>query len=93
VTRAAEDARRLGFAGKLCIHPRQVGPAARGFAPSSAAYSWAQRVIDAAASAQGAAVRVDGEMVDRPRLARAETILERHRQLTAGGVLTGRGTN
>lgn len=93
VTSDAQHARRLGFAGKLCIHPRQVGPAERGLAPSAAEYSWAQRVIDAAASSQGAAVRVDGEMVDKPRLARAQTIVERHRQLTATGVLTDHGRN
>jgi citrate lyase beta subunit len=80
VTRDAEDGRQLGFAGKLCIHPRQVGPSARGFAPSAAEYSWARHVIDAAAASQGAAVRVDGEMIDRPRLARARAIWERHQQ-------------
>jgi citrate lyase subunit beta/citryl-CoA lyase len=84
VTRDAAYARRLGFAGKLCIHPRQIGPAARGFAPSSAEYSWAQQVIDAAGGSEGAAVRVGGEMIDRPRLARARTIIERHRQLANG---------
>jgi citrate lyase subunit beta / citryl-CoA lyase len=83
VTRDAENGRRLGFAGKLCIHPRQVGPAARGFAPSAADYSWAQRVIEAAAASNGAAVRVDGEMIDKPRLARARSIAERHRTLAA----------
>lgn len=93
VTRDAEYGRRLGFAGKLCIHPRQVGPAARGLAPSAAEYSWAQRVIDAAAGSHGAAVRVDGEMIDRPRLARAETIVDRHRQLAAFGDLTGHREN
>jgi citrate lyase subunit beta/citryl-CoA lyase len=83
VTVDAENGRRLGFAGKLCIHPRQVGPAARGFAPSGADYSWAQRVIETAAASDGAAVRVDGEMIDKPRLARARSIAERHRRLAA----------
>ena len=41
----------------------------------------------------GAAVRVDGEMIDRPRLARAETIVDRHRQLAAFGDLTGHREN
>ena len=82
VTRDAEDGRQLGFAGKLCIHPRQIRPSARGFAPSAAEYSWARHVIDAAAASQGAAVRVDGEMIDRPRLMRARAIWERHQQFS-----------
>ena len=40
-------ARRLGFGGKLCIHPRQVEPVRRHFAPSEAEIDWARRVIAA----------------------------------------------
>jgi citrate lyase subunit beta/citryl-CoA lyase len=68
-------ARRLGFGGKLCIHPKQVGPVNVGMAPSEAERAWARRVIDAAATAGGAAVAVDGKMVDKPVLLRAEAIL------------------
>ena len=68
-------ARRLGFAGKLCIHPKQVGPVNAGMAPSAAERAWAQRVLAAAAAAGGAAVAVDGKMVDKPVLLRAEAIL------------------
>ncbi|MEV6830991.1 CoA ester lyase [Amycolatopsis sp. NPDC051102] len=64
-------ARRLGFGGKLCIHPRQVAPARAAFAPTEAELDWARRVVTA-----GAAVSVvDGRMVDRPVLARARRIL------------------
>jgi citrate lyase beta subunit len=83
VIRDAENARRLGFAGKLCIHPRQAVPAARGFAPSASAYAWAQQVIEVAAASNGGAVRVDGEMIDTPRLARARSIAERRRRFAA----------
>lgn len=68
-------ARRLGFAGKLCIHPKQVAPVNAGMAPSAAERAWAQRVLAAAAASGGAAVAVDGKMVDKPVLLRAEAIL------------------
>lgn len=74
----AEDvarARRLGFGGKLCIHPRQVAGVRAGFLPGEADVAWAQRVLQAMAAAGGAAVAVDGRMVDKPVLLRAQAIL------------------
>ena len=68
-------ARRLGFGGKLCIHPRQVAVVNQAFTPSAAEREWAQRVVAVAASAKGAAVSVDGRMVDKPVLSRAQAIL------------------
>ena len=67
-------ARRLGFGGKLCIHPRQVASVNRHFAPSAAERAWAQRVLDAAAASGGAAIAVDGKMVDKPVILRAQAI-------------------
>ncbi len=77
--RLSEDvlrARRLGFGGKLCIHPRQVEAVERLFAPSPAERAWAQRVLDAAAAAGGAAIAVDGKMVDKPVILRAQAIVD-----------------
>lgn len=68
-------ARRLGFGGKLCIHPRQVAVVNRCFAPSAEEVAWAQRVVAADAASGGAAVAVDGKMVDRPVVLRAQGIL------------------
>lgn len=68
-------ARRLGFGGKLCIHPRQVALVNRCFAPSAEEIAWAQTVIDADAASGGAVVAVAGKMVDRPVVLRAATIL------------------
>lgn len=71
------DARRavsLGFSGKLCIHPRQVAPVLRGFAPSAAEVEWAARVV---AADRGGAAMVDGAMIDPPVRMRAEQILRR----------------
>jgi citrate lyase subunit beta/citryl-CoA lyase len=70
-------AQRLGFGAKLCIHPRQVELVNAGFRPTAHDIGWAQRVIDAAAGAAGAAVAVDGKMVDKPVLLRAQAILAR----------------
>ena len=68
-------ARRLGFGGKLCIHPKQVEPVRRHFAPSAAEVDWARRVLAADAASGGAAVAVDGKMVDKPVILRAQAIV------------------
>lgn len=66
----------LGFGGKLCIHPKQVPVVNAGFAPSAAERDWAARVLEAAESANGAAVALDGKMVDRPVILIAQQMLE-----------------
>lgn len=74
-TRAdTERARRLGFGGKLCIHPRQVALVNTGLSPSAEARDWARRVLQANATHGGAAFQLDGRMVDAPVLRRAERI-------------------
>jgi citrate lyase subunit beta/citryl-CoA lyase len=73
-------ARRLGFSGKMCIHPKQVPVVNECFAPSAEEESWARRVVEASAGVPGAAIAVDGKMVDRPVLARAEGILAKAAQ-------------
>jgi citrate lyase subunit beta/citryl-CoA lyase len=70
-------ARGLGFGAKLCIHPRQVAAVHDALRPDEAELAWAARVIAAAAAAEGAAVQVDGRMVDKPVLRRAELLLAR----------------
>jgi citrate lyase subunit beta / citryl-CoA lyase len=74
---ALEDslrAARLGFSGKLCVHPRQVPVVAGAFAPSSEQIDWAKRIL--ASVAEGVAL-VDGAMVDRPVILRARNIMGR----------------
>src|SRR6185295_1797832 len=46
-------ARRLGFAAKLCIHPRQIAAVHAAFAPSADEIAWAERVVAAVAAAHG----------------------------------------
>ena len=67
----AEQARRGGCGGKLCIHPAQLDPVRAAFRPREAEVSWARRVL---ASGDGAS-RLDGQMVDRPVRERARRIL------------------
>ncbi len=71
-----ERARRLGFRGKLCIHPRQIPIVNQGFRPSDAQVAWAKKVMAAAEASSAGAFRLDGEMVDRPMIDRARRILE-----------------
>jgi citrate lyase subunit beta / citryl-CoA lyase len=68
-------AKRLGFGAKLCIHPSQIHLVNECFRPTPEDEAWARRVTEAAAVANGSVVAVDGKMVDRPILARAEAIL------------------
>ena len=67
--------RRFGFGAKLLIHPSQVAGVHEALAPSDAEVAWARRVVDQAAAANGAAIAVDGKMVDRPVLERAQRIV------------------
>lgn len=69
-------ARALGFGGKLCIHPQQVGPVNEAFAPTAAELAWARRVMAAAEASGGAAVALDGRMVDRPVILLARRMLD-----------------
>lgn len=76
--REAEQARALGFSGKLCIHPAQVPLADRAFRPSDQDLVWARRVADAYEEALvrgDAAISVDGAMVDEPVARRARALL------------------
>jgi citrate lyase subunit beta/citryl-CoA lyase len=67
----ALHARMLGMTGKLCIHPRQVGPVREAFSPDQAMIDWARRVL----AAGDGAVAVGGEMIDAPVRRRARAVL------------------
>lgn len=71
-----ERARRLGFGGKLCIHPRQIETVNKGFLPTEEEIAWAKRVVTAIGATGEGATRVDGKMVDRPVIEKARRILE-----------------
>lgn len=73
-------AKQLGFGAKLCIHPRQLGPVNDAYVPTSEELAWAGRVMDAAQAANGAAVAVDGKMLDRPVFLTARQMLDEARR-------------
>ena len=66
ITDDAERAKRIGFGGKLCIHPKQVSIVKQAFTPTEEEISWAKRVIEADLASKGGAIKLDGRMIDRP---------------------------
>lgn len=76
--RSIRHAYEMGFAGALCIHPRQVPVIHQALAPSAEDLAWARRVVEAGAHGAGA-YQLDGQMVDAPVLLRAQRLLaDRH---------------
>lgn len=71
-----QRARRLGFGGKLCIHPRHVKAINDGFLPAEHEVTWARGIMEAIAVAGEGAIRLDGKMVDRPVIEKARKIME-----------------
>jgi citrate lyase subunit beta/citryl-CoA lyase len=72
-------ARRLGFQGKVVLHPRQLPIAAAAFAPGECELAWAREVDRAFAEAEAAGISsiklADGTFVDYPVAQRARDIL------------------
>lgn len=81
LAREAGAAKRLGFGGKLLIHPRQVAIVRRIFAPSETEVAWARRVIAALAEGGVGAMTVDGRMVDKPVADAARHTLALHAEI------------
>lgn len=69
-------ARTLGFGAKMCIHPLQLAAVRSALAPSAAEQAWAQRVLQAWHASAGGAIQLDGKMIDRPVVLRAERIAQ-----------------
>ena len=72
--REAEDGRNLGFDGKSLIHPNQIAPCHRAFAPGEAEVERARAVVDAF---RGGAERFGNEMIERMHVEAAERVLAR----------------
>jgi citrate lyase subunit beta/citryl-CoA lyase len=80
--RSCRIARALGFDGKQCIHPSQLGAANLIFSPSEEEVERAARVVEAfnRAAAKGhGAVSLDGKMVDAANIRMARFVLEKQR--------------
>lgn len=74
----AARARRDGFTGMMAIHPAQVATINRGFTPTPEEVAHARAVINAFAANPGVgALKLDGQMIDKPHLRQATSLLER----------------
>jgi citrate lyase subunit beta/citryl-CoA lyase len=72
--REAEEGRRLGFDGKSLIHPNQIEPCHRAFAPDQAEVERARALVDAF---RGGAERLGDEMIERMHVEAARRVLAR----------------
>ncbi|MER0239829.1 CoA ester lyase [Fulvimarina sp. MAC8] len=78
-SRECASAQRLGFDGKLAIHPQQISEANERFAPPQAAIDWATKVVDAFSSSpdiEAGVAAMDGRTIDRLHLTEADRILK-----------------
>lgn len=85
----AEQAKRLGFQGKACIHPAQVAAVNPIFTPSAQDVAMARRIADAFAQAERdgvASFSVDGQFVDYPIAYKARRTLAIAEQIEANAV-------
>lgn len=80
-----EDAQfgaRMGFSGKLAIHPKQVNVIQASFTPADEQIVAAQRLIAAHDEQQAhgtGAFALDGKMIDRPAIRAAQQVLAKAR--------------
>lgn len=76
----ASEAARMGFTGKLAIHPSQVEPINRAFTPSVEEIADAEEILRLSREGGGSAFRFKGRMIDTPHLVAAERLLARLRR-------------
>ncbi len=72
-------ARSLGFDGKWCIHPAQIGTVNEVFSPTEREIEWAGKVVAAYEEANAAgsgSVSVEGQMVDAASIRMARNTLD-----------------
>jgi citrate lyase subunit beta/citryl-CoA lyase len=72
--REAQEGRQLGFDGKSLIHPNQIEPCHRAFAPTAEEVRRAKALVEAF---HGGAERFGNEMIERMHLEAAQRVLER----------------
>jgi citrate lyase beta subunit len=79
----AELGMRLGFEGKLCIHPQQVRIVNEVYTPDEKQIEYARRVVDAwegAKQDERGVLTLDGKMIDAPLVAAQQRVLDRARR-------------
>jgi citrate lyase subunit beta/citryl-CoA lyase len=70
----AEEGRRFGFDGKSLIHPNQIEPCHRAFAPTEAELERARQLVEAF---DGGAERLGDQMIERMHVEAAQRVLAR----------------
>lgn len=76
---SCETVRGLGFQGKLCIHPDQIGPANEIFSPDKDLVAWSEKIVAAFKEAEAAgiaSIQVDGYFVDYPIVEKAQRTVD-----------------
>lgn len=68
-------AARLGFVGKSAIHPSQIAPIHRAFAPSEEQITGARAVVSAYERMSGGVALLDGKLIERPVYMAAKRLL------------------
>ncbi len=70
---------KLGYKGKSIIHPSQIEPVHKIFAPNKEEVEWARKVVNALSDAMNkgkGAVRLEGKMIDAVHYKRAKALLD-----------------
>ncbi len=84
LVRSAEKVRDMGYQGKLCIHPDQIGPVNGVFTPTEEQVAFAEKVVAAfeEAEARGlASIQLDGYFIDYPIVDQARRTLDQWRDI------------
>lgn len=84
LVRSAEKVRDMGYQGKLCIHPDQIGPVNGVFTPTEEQIAFAEKVVAAfeEAEARGlASIQMDGYFIDYPIVDQARRTLDQWRDI------------
>ncbi|MDP9120306.1 MAG: CoA ester lyase [Acidobacteriota bacterium] len=68
-------AKRLGFAGKVAIHPRQVAAINEGFSPPAQVVANARRILAECEDNRGHICVIDGQMIGPPAVQTARRVL------------------
>ncbi|MBF0410000.1 MAG: HpcH/HpaI aldolase/citrate lyase family protein [Candidatus Riflebacteria bacterium] len=76
---SAQEAKSLGFVGKGIIHPRQVDPVHKAFAPSEQELEEAKKIVAALEEAKksgSGVVSLGSKMIDAPVAERAQKVID-----------------
>ncbi len=83
---SSQAVQRMGFQGKMCIHPKQLAVVNAAFTPSEQEVAFARKVVaafEAAESSGNAALQVEGRFIDYPIVYRAQRTLSSYAAATA----------